>query len=122
MQERITLLDINAIPSSIIALASSVMTSADQVTGQPSKMVIDIAIDQSRADSIGVEMPVFMPADFNYQSSEHYQLLDALRAGEIFVPVIFYGLKIFRTLIDGKYNYYATANSFTVTSKEYIDF
>ena len=122
MQERITLLDINAIPSSIIALASSVMTSADQVSGQPSKMVIDIAIDTIKSNSISPDMAVFMPADFNYQSSEHYQLLDALRAGEIFVPVIFYGLKIFRTLIDGKYNYYATANSFTVTSKEYIDF
>lgn len=121
MKEKITLLDINAIPSSVIALASSVMTSANQ-KGQPSKMVIDVAIDTIKSNSISPDMAVFMPADFNYQSSEHYQLLDALRAGEIFVPVIFYGLKIFRTLIDGKYNYYATANSFTVTSKEYIDF
>lgn len=122
MQELVYLLSINAIPSAILCLVSSFMTSVDQITGQPSKMVLDVAIDRDKALSDNCEMPVFLPADCNYHSDDHLKMLTALQSGEMFVPVEFHGLKIYRKKENGLYKYFGVADSFTVTSKDRIDF
>lgn len=122
MTQQVYLLSINAIPSAILCLVSSFMTSADQITGQPSKMVLDVAIDMDKALSDNCEMPVFLPADYNYHSSEHIKMLSALQSGDMFVPVEFHGLKIFRKKENGLYKYWGSADSFTVTDKSRIDF
>ena len=49
MHDNVTLLSVNAIPSAIICLISSFMVSVNQITGQPSKMVLDVAIDMEKA-------------------------------------------------------------------------
>lgn len=122
MTEQVYLLSINAIPSAILCLVSSFMTSADQTSGLPSKMVLDVAIDADKALSLNCEMPIFLSAEYNYHSSDHYKMLSALQSGEMFVPVEFHGLKIFRRKENGLYKYWGVADSFTVTDKSRIDF
>ena len=122
MPELVYLLSINAIPSAIICLVSSFMTSADQTTGLPSKMVLEVAIDMDKGLSHNCEMPIFLPAEHNFHSGDHIKMLTAFESGEMFVPVEFHGLKIFRRKENGLYKYWGTADSFTVTNKSRIDF
>lgn len=122
MQELVYLLSINAIPSAIICLISSFMVSVDQITGQPSKMVLDVAIDRDKALSDYYSFPVFLSAEFNYHSTDHYKMKSDFESGELFVPVEFHGLKIYRKKENGLYKYFGVADSFTVTDKSRIDF
>lgn len=122
MTEQVYLLSINAIPSAILCLVSSFMTSADQISGQPSKMILDVAIDRDKALSDNCQMSIFLLADYNFHSSDHYKMLSAFASGEMFVPVEFHGLKIFRKKENGLYKYFGVADSFTVTTKDRIDF
>lgn len=112
--EQIELSTINAIPSSNILLVGSFMTSADQETKEPSKMVLDVAINKEKAYARVCEFPIFLPADGNYKSLEHYKMLNLFKSGHIFVAVQCTDLKIFRKKEGEFYKYFGTANTFTV--------
>lgn len=122
MSELVYLLSINAIPSAILCLISSFTVTVNQLSGLPDKLVLQLAIDRDKALSDTYDFPVFLPADYNYHSSDHYKMKSDFESGEMFVPVEFHGLKIFRKKENGLYKYWGIADSFTVTDKSRIDF
>ena len=85
-------------------------------------MVLDVAIDMDKALSNYCDFPVFLPAEPNFHSGDHLKMLNAFESGEMFVPVEFHGLKIYRKKENGLYKYFGVADTFTVTSKDRIDF
>ena len=123
MTEKIDLLSINAVLSICIALCSSFAVTADQLTGLPSKIVLNIAMDVEKANSNSCEFPVFMSADENFHSSAHLEMLSQFQNGQPFVPVEFTNLSIYKSQgKDGYYRYFGTATTFEVTSKDRIDY
>lgn len=107
------LLDINAIPSAIIMLASSFHTSADE-NGKPSKMVLNIAIDREKSNADDCEFPVFLNADGIYKTVPHIEMLNLFRIGAPFVPVKCKDLRIFCSENNGIKKYFGTASKFEV--------
>jgi hypothetical protein len=109
------LCSINAVESDAIAFAVSESTFCNQQTGAPETMVIKIATDQAKTCG-QLDIPVYLPAENNFKSASHYEMLDLFKNGDPFVAVEFYNLSIHISK-DGKY--YGLAQSFSIVSKPY---
>ena len=109
----VELIDINAIPSETILMVSSYHSSAD-MEGNPSKMVLNIALDKEKAGTDNCEFPVFLNAEGNYKTVPHIEMLNLFRVGAPFVPVRCKDLQIFCSETDGNKKYFATATKFEV--------
>ena len=111
---KIKLLQFNVVASELIAFAVSVTHYCNQETELPETMVIRIAVDRNKIPTGVLDIPIYLPAGHNYQSSAHYEMLDLFKRGDPFVPVRFENLKLH---VSQAGNYYGLAQSFSVEKR-----
>ena len=115
---KLQLLAFNVVASELIAFAVSVTHYCNQETELPETMVIKIAVDHAKIPTGVLDIPIYLSAGHNYQSSAHYEMLDLFKRGDPFVPVRFENLKLH---VSQAGNYYGLAQSFSV-EKRPIDY
>ena len=115
---KLQLLAFNVVASELIVFAVSVTHYCNQETELPETMVIRIAVDRNKIPTGVLDIPIYLPAGHNYQSSAHYEMLDLFKRGDPFVPVRFENLKLH---VSQAGNYYGLAQSFSV-EKRPIDY
>ena len=113
---KIQLCSINAIASDVIAVAVSEATFCNQESGLPETMVIKIATDPDKIPTHVLDIPIYMPAEKNFKSASHYEMLDLFKRGDPFVAVEFERLSLH---ISKAGNYYGLAQGFAVVTKPY---
>lgn len=114
MKEQIHFKTINAVPNPNIQIVSSFHTEVNQATGEPYRMILNVALDKLKADSECCEFPVYIPAKPNYKSAEHMKMLELFRTGVPWVPVECHVFTVYRQKVGSYYKYFAYANCFTV--------
>ena len=114
MYESIELIAINAIPSPDIMLVSSFRIKVNQTTEIPFQMVLNVALNRTKAHSETCDFPVYFPAQPNYNSDEHLKMLERFRSGAMLVPVKCQGFSLLRHKTGNSYEYFASADSFSV--------
>lgn len=110
MINQISFETINVIPSGNIAIVSTFKVSCNQDTLEPTKFILDVAIDSQKTNTDVVSIPVFLSADNNYHSADHHDMLCKFRLGNPFVAVKLHNLKVFHN--PDKNHYFATADRF----------
>lgn len=120
MQEQVTLLSINAITSNSILIVNSFWTRTTINSKEPFQMILNVALNKINAGSDCCEFPVYIPAQNNYNSTEHLQMLELFRAGVPWVPVECQNLNIYKKLNKDHYDYFAYADSFKVVDYSQI--
>ena len=110
-EPKLQLLSFNVVASDI-AFAVSVSHYCDPETGTPQTMVIRIAVDGNKIPTKVLDIPIYLPIKWNFQSYSHYELLDLFeRKGNPFVPVRFENLELHKSQAG---NIYGLAQSFSV--------
>lgn len=112
---------INVIPSANIAVVSTFSASCNQDTLKADKMVLNVAIDPVKANAQILSIPVFIPAEHNFDTAEHHAMLCQFRLGSPFVAVKLSGLKLFHN--ESNNHYFATADKFETIDnlKKYME-
>lgn len=108
---KIKLLQFNVVASELIAFAVSVTHYCNQETELPETMVIKIAVDHAKIPTGVLDIPVYLPASYNYKSPAHYEMLDLFKRGDPFVAVRFENLELH---VSQAGNYYGLAQNFSV--------
>lgn len=108
---KIKLLQFNVVASELIAFAVSVTHYCNQETELPETMVIKIAVDHAKIPTGVLDIPVYLPANHNYKSPAHYEMLDLFKRGDPFVAVRFENLELH---VSQAGNYYGLAQNFSV--------
>lgn len=117
----VDLLSINALPSATIMAASSYFTKADQTTGEPQTVIIRIALDKEKANSVGVDFPLYLNAEGNYKTVPYIEMQNLFRKGAPFVPIKCTNLKIYYSQINNQKEYFATASKFEVVEYSEVE-
>lgn len=117
----IDLIAINAIPSATILMVSSVFTTADQQSGEPKTMILNIALDRQKACTSGCEFPLYIPATGNYKTVPHIEMQNLFRINAPFVPIKCTDLVIYCKQKDNEKEYYATASKFEVVDYKNVE-
>ena len=120
MQESVILLSINAIPSNSTLIVNSFWTRAKLNSKEPYQMILNVALNRKNAESDSCEFPVYIPAQNNYNSAEHLQMLELFKVGVPWVPVECRNLKLYRQLNKDHYDYFAFADTFKVVDYSQI--
>ena len=112
---------INVIPSENIAVVSTFHVSCNQDTRKPSKMILNVAVDPTKVNAEILSIPIFIPAENNFDNIEHHAMLCQFRIGNPFVAVKLSGLKVFYN--DSTNHYFATADRFETIDnlKKYLE-
>ena len=112
---------INVIPSVNIAVVSTFKVSCNQDTLKADKMILNVAIDPIKANAEILSIPVFIPAENNFDNAEHHAMLCQFRLGIPFVAVKLSGLKLFHN--ESNNHYFATADRFETIEnlKKYLE-
>ena len=108
---KIKLLQFNVVASELIAFAVSVTHYCNLETELPETMVIKIAVDHAKIPTGVLDIPVYLPASYNYKSPAHYEMLDLFKRGDPFVAVRFENLELH---VSQAGNYYGLAQNFSV--------
>ena len=117
--EKLQLLSFNVVASDI-AFAVSVSHYCDPETGTPKTMVIRIAVDGNKIPTKVLDIPIYLPIKWNFQSYAHYEVLHLFERGDPFVPVRFENLELHKSQAG---NIYGLAQSFSVETNplEYLE-
>lgn len=114
-RKKIDFSTINVIPNEHIQIVSSCFCRASISDGEVYQMVLYVALDKIKAETHCCEFPVYIPAHGNYKQEQHKKLLEQFRAGSVpFVAVECKNFQLYRTEHNGKYSYFAHADSFKV--------
>jgi len=114
-RKKIDFITINAIPKENIQIVSSFFCRASISNGEVYQMVLYVALDKIKAETDCCEFPVYIPAHGNFKQEQHKKLLEQFRSGSCpFVPVECKNFQLYRTEHNGKYSYFAHADSFKV--------
>ncbi len=105
---------INAIPSENIQIVNSFHTKPDKNSGKPSRMILNIALNRTKANSVNCEFPVYIPAVGNYMQEQHLMMLDLFRSGVPWVPIECQNFRLYRQHNKEHSDYFAFADSFKV--------
>lgn len=108
--KKLQLISFNVVASDI-AFAISVTTYCNRETGLPETMVIRIAVDGNKIPTKVLDIPIYLPIKWNFQSYEHYEMLDLFKHGDPFVPVRFENLELHLSQAG---NIYGLAQSFSI--------
>lgn len=110
--------DINVLPHDL-QVVEGVHTCVNQVTGQPERILLKVAIDKRKAESDALTFTIYIPIS-NRNNADHQKLLSMFRSGEPFVAVSCRNLKVFRKRDspDKQWEYYGFAESFVVVDYE----
>ncbi len=114
MNENVDFSTINAIPYSDVQIVNGFFTTENRDTGEPTTMVLKIALNRTTACSESCEFPVFIPASTNFKQPQHVKMLELFRSGAPWVPVTCIDLRVYRKKHNQYYLYYGNATSFTV--------
>lgn len=115
MRQVVDIKEINVIPHDNILVVEGIHTSVNQVTGQPTQILLKVAIDRKKANVENLTFPIYIPVS-NRNSRDHKKLLALFWSGEPFVVVSCKKLKVFRKREkpDDIWEYYGSAESFVV--------
>lgn len=111
---------VNPIPNPNVQVISSFHTRVNQFTGEPYMMVLNAAIDKEKANCDCCDFPIYVPAGRNYNSPEHLKMLELFQTGAPLVPVQCHNFILRHYIENGRYKYFAHADSFTVIDYDRI--
>ena len=112
--QELSYLSIAPIESEAIQFVSFVSHTED-ISGNPAKLILQIAMDREKSKSVFCDFPVYIDADKVFNKEEHLEMLRKFHEGQPFVTVELLKMHVFRkTADDGTISYYGTADDFRV--------